>query len=155
MTETRMDAPTRPIGYWLKRLDRSIEDGFDRDLATWSLTRRHWQVLHAVQAGYGDEATIGAALQPFWTDEAITRDEVVNDLLGQSWITRVETHLALTPAGKAAHARLFAQIRVNRARMMDGLTAQDYNTVVRLLEQMTINLDTSTAPQRTLDESIQ
>jgi hypothetical protein len=46
-----VNAPLRPIGYWLKRLDRAIEDGFDRDLASWSLTRRHWQILNTLSGG--------------------------------------------------------------------------------------------------------
>ncbi len=141
-----MTAPSRPIGYWLKRLDRSIEDGFERDLARWSLTRRHWQVLHTLATHPADQAAIRDALAPFWTDETITLDQVVNDLQIRHWAQRATEHLALTPEGETAHAEINAQIQASRARMMKDLTAQDYATVVRLLEAMTTNLTTRRSP---------
>lgn len=81
-----MNAPPRPIGYWLKRLDRTIEDRFDRDLTRWSLTRRHWQILNTLSAGPALESTVAEALAPFWVDGAITQQEVLDDLLRRGWV---------------------------------------------------------------------
>jgi hypothetical protein len=35
----------RPIGYWLKHLDRLIEEAFGDALAEQALSRRHWQAM--------------------------------------------------------------------------------------------------------------
>ena len=43
-------ADRRPIGFWLKLVDRLIDEGFDAVLGDAGLTRRHWQVLNLLQA---------------------------------------------------------------------------------------------------------
>jgi hypothetical protein len=47
--EERVEENRRPIGYWLKHLDRLIEDTFERTLSMEGLTRRHWQVLNTLE----------------------------------------------------------------------------------------------------------
>ena len=47
----RMTGDGRPIGYWLKHLDRLIEATFDRTLADVGLGRRHWQTLNTLAGG--------------------------------------------------------------------------------------------------------
>jgi hypothetical protein len=39
----------RPIGYWLKKLDRLIDDHFDLQLSNAGLTRRQWQLLNLLE----------------------------------------------------------------------------------------------------------
>jgi hypothetical protein len=36
----------RPIGYWLKKLDRLIDAQFERQLGEAKLSRRQWQLIH-------------------------------------------------------------------------------------------------------------
>lgn len=139
-----MTTTPRPIGYWLKRLDRSIEDGFERDLAAWTLTRRHWQVLNTLQLGPADEDRIAQALRPFWAEGAITQQEVVDDLLDRGWAASADGRVALTQAGIAAHAQILTQVNATRARVLNGLTGEDYETVLRVLEQMTANVEATT-----------
>ena len=55
----------RPIGYWLKHLDRLIEGNFERTLASEGLTRRHWQALNTLRTRPSTRAEIAAALAPF------------------------------------------------------------------------------------------
>jgi DNA-binding MarR family transcriptional regulator len=136
-----VNAPSRPIGYWLKRLDRSIEDAFDRDLARWSLTRRHWQVLNSLSVEPAADATIAEALAPFLVEGAITQQEVLEDLLSRGWVQLSNALLCLTAAGEQAHSLVSAQVNVTRAKILDGLTSEDYATVLRLLERMTLNLE--------------
>ena len=65
-----MEPERRPIGYWLKHLDRLIDQAFERALDADGLTRRHWQVLNTLAAGPSTNAALTAALQPFVQDEA-------------------------------------------------------------------------------------
>ena len=59
----------RPIGYWLKHLDRLIETTFSRTLAGQGLTRRHWQVLNTLAHGPASPADLTKALNPFLRDD--------------------------------------------------------------------------------------
>lgn len=136
-----MNAPPRPVGYWLKRLDRAIEDAFDGDLARWSLTRRHWQVLNTLSAGPAAGSTIAEALAPFLVDGAISQQEVVDDLLSRGWVEISNELLSLTAAGVQAHSRVASLVNATRAKVLDGLTPEDYAMVLRLLERMTLNLE--------------
>ena len=38
----------RPIGFWLKLVDRLIDDGFARTLEEHGVTRRQWQLLNVL-----------------------------------------------------------------------------------------------------------
>ena len=46
-----MDAEDRPLGYWLKQVDRLLDDAFDRVLRDEGVTRRHWHVLNVLRRG--------------------------------------------------------------------------------------------------------
>jgi hypothetical protein len=77
----------KPIGYWLKTLDRLIDENFDRALAAEGAQRRHWQILNIVKTSPATNARIAAALDPFWTEGAITLDEALADMTRRGWIT--------------------------------------------------------------------
>ncbi|MEU8610825.1 hypothetical protein AB0C29_22835, partial [Actinoplanes sp. NPDC048791] len=48
--------------------------------------------------------------------------------------------LRLTGAGRAAHDRVAERVRTFRARVTDGLSEQEYATLVTLLERVAGNL---------------
>ena len=78
-----MKPDEKPIGYWLKLLDRRIDESFDAIFAEHQLSRRHWQVLNVLR--HGDDPA--EALRPFWDDQERTPDEVVAELAGRGWVT--------------------------------------------------------------------
>ena len=43
----------RPIGYWLKKLDRLIDEQFERQLSEAGLSRRQWQLLNLLEGVRG------------------------------------------------------------------------------------------------------
>src|SRR5215813_2415405 len=69
MSKDIKSASHRPIGYWLKHLDRLIEDTFSRALAEQGLTRRHWQVLNTLAREPAGPAELTKALDPFLHDD--------------------------------------------------------------------------------------
>ena len=91
----------KPIGYWLKTLDRLIDENLDRALAAEGVQRRHWQILNIVKTSPATEAKIAAALDPFWTEGAITLDEALADMTRRGWITGRERR-QLTQGGEKA-----------------------------------------------------
>jgi DNA-binding PadR family transcriptional regulator len=128
----------KPIGHWLKTLDRLIDENFDRALAAEGVQRRHWQILNIVKTSPATNSTIAAALGPFWTEGAITLDEVLADMTRRGWITGHEPR-QLTAAGEAALDAIRERTSL-REKIMAGLTAEQYTQTVAILEQMAANL---------------
>jgi DNA-binding MarR family transcriptional regulator len=125
----------RPLGYWIKEIDRRIEADFGRLLVGEGLTRRHWQVLSTL--AHGPRTDLDAVLAPF----APTVRPEVEDLMARGWVTEPEPDsVALTVAGQAAHDRVAEQVRMFRAQVTEGLTEQEYATLVTLLERIAGNL---------------
>jgi DNA-binding MarR family transcriptional regulator len=128
----------KPIGYWLKTLDRLIDENFDRALAAGGVQRRHWQILNIVKTSPATKANIAAALDPFWAEGAITLDEVLADMTRRGWITGHEPR-QLTEGGEAALDAIGDRTNL-REKIMAGLTAEQYTQTVAVLEQMAANL---------------
>lgn len=132
---------TKPIGYWLKEVDRLIELDFRRVLATERLTRRHWQVLNVISIGRRSLAEVDEVLAPFLGAEQPTAAPVVDDLIARGWVSRSDSGpLSLTAAGTSAHAELTERVEANRMRLTEGITAEEYRAVVATLERMATNL---------------
>ena len=93
-----MTVPTdrRPIGFWLKLVDRLIDTRLEASLG--GLSRRHWQVLNVVRQGRADQAEIDARVRPFIGSEGTTAPEVA-DLQQRSWLTSGAASLELTELG--------------------------------------------------------
>ena len=128
----------KPIGHWLKTLDRLIDENFDRALAAEGVQRRHWQILNIVKTSPATNSTIATALGPFWSEGAITLDEVLADMTRRGWITGHEPR-QLTAAGEAALDAIRERTSL-REKIMAGLTAEQYTQTVAVLEQMAANL---------------
>ena len=128
----------RPMGYWIKEIDRRIEAAFGRLLADEMLTRRHWQVLTTLARE--EEVTrpaLDAALAPF----APTVRPELDDLIGRGWVTgRPAGAVALTAPGRVVHDRVAERVHSFRARVTEGLTDQDHRTLLALLERVAGNL---------------
>ena len=137
-----MNTTEAPIGYWLKHLDELIEAHFDRTLADHDLARRHWQTLNVLSRGPLDGEHLEQELRPFWTDGAITLNEVTHELIRRGWVARRDDGLyALTAAGEAGRAALGDRVRLSRRLLMDGLTRDDYEATVAVLRRMAGNLE--------------
>jgi hypothetical protein len=61
----------RPIGYWLKHVDRLIDETLLRTLSADDLSRRHWQVLNTLAAGPANVRALADVLRPFVGDEPL------------------------------------------------------------------------------------
>jgi DNA-binding MarR family transcriptional regulator len=134
----RMTIPTdrRPIGFWLALVDRLLDERLEQTLG--DLTRRHWQVLNIVQQGHAGQREIDARLRPFLAGDATTVREIA-DLIERGWVEGTGTY-ALTDVGADAFRSLLDRVSADRARTMDGITAEEYATTVRTLERVARNL---------------
>jgi DNA-binding MarR family transcriptional regulator len=130
----------RPIGYWLKEVDRLIEERFGRLLAEERLTRRHWQALNTIAAGPVRTADVDAALAPF--EPTVT--PVVDELVARGWVARTGVTVELTEEGRAAHATVSERVSASRKALTEGISAEEYASTVNVLERMAGNLRAAT-----------
>jgi DNA-binding MarR family transcriptional regulator len=130
----------RPIGYWVKELDRLIEETLERALAGEGLTRRHWQVLNTLAPGGLERRQVDEALAPFLAAHGATLTPVLDELTGRGWVATAGDELVLTDAGREALATLGETVAAARARTTDGITEQEYASTVAVLERMCANL---------------
>ncbi|MBX9387135.1 MarR family winged helix-turn-helix transcriptional regulator [Streptomonospora nanhaiensis] len=139
-----------PIGFWLKHLDGLLERQPAAELADHGLLRRHWQVLNTLSRSPARRGQLAEALAPFWNDsEGPSLDEVLAALADRGWTAsggaeapdEEDGTLALTGAGRAAHADIAERIAAARAAAADGLTPEQYAEAVRVLSVMAANVE--------------
>src|SRR4051794_30616953 len=131
----------KPIGYWLKELDRLIEGTLDRALADEGVTRRDWQLLNALEPVPTPREQVIEALRPFWGVEAAEPDAVLNGLIARGWALRDPAdRLSLSPEGDAARTALLETVKALRAAIADGITPEAYNKTIDTLGRMAENL---------------
>ncbi|MBB5839356.1 hypothetical protein [Kribbella italica] len=125
-----MSEDNKPIGWWLKELDRRIEASFERLLAGDGLGRRQWQALNAAA---GDEP-IAVALAPFLAGDSELR-AATEPLEARGWLVGEE----LTAEGQAALERLTALVVTQRQRLSAGIDDGEYAVALGVLRKMTQN----------------
>jgi DNA-binding MarR family transcriptional regulator len=134
-----MTIPTdrRPIGFWLKLVDRLVDTRLEASLG--GLSRRHWQVLNVVRQGPASQAEIDARVRPFIGNEGTTAREVA-DLQRRGWLTGGTATLELTELGTNEFARLLELVSADRTALMIGIAPEEYASIVSVLERMARNL---------------
>jgi len=135
----------KPIGYWLKELDRLIEQSFDHALAGEDVTRREWQVLNVLSVTPISSGDLTDALRPFFGTDANANagasEEVLDRLTRRGWALRdAATRYALSPEGEAARSALLERVQALRGAIADGITPEAYNTTIDTLRRMATNL---------------
>ena len=127
-----MSDDNKPIGWWLKEVDRLLEESFEQVLAADGLTRRQWQALNAAA---GPES-IAAALAPFLTGDPAELTAVTDSLVERGWLSGDE----LTAAGRDAREALTAKVQALRRLVTAGDSDQVYGVAVGVLRRMTENI---------------
>jgi hypothetical protein len=138
-----MSYDNKPIGWWVKTVDRLLEESFRQVLAAEGLSRRHWQLLTAVGGG-ARRAELDAALAPFWPPDLPARaaeiDGLLADLEERGWLARDGDRITPTPDGEVARTRVEAVVVRHRGRLLDGIEPEQYQQVLATLARMAHNL---------------
>ncbi|MFI2705266.1 MarR family winged helix-turn-helix transcriptional regulator [Cellulosimicrobium composti] len=146
-TTTPDTAPERPIGYWLKLVDRLIDESFDGVFHHSGLTRRHWQVLNTIRDGVSEETSVDGVLSPFTGAggaghggaSAVAAE--IDDLVRRGWVSRgADGALSVTVAGNHAYHDLLDAVSLSRERVAEGISREEYARTVATLERMARNL---------------
>lgn len=140
-----MDTP-RPIGFWLKLVDRLIDEQFASTLEEHGVTRRQWQLLNVLSRESSTAAQLDAAVAPFLSHtppeqgEPESSVEHLTELIDSGWVDATPTAYELTDRGRNAFDRLAEVVSLGRSRMTEGLTAEQYDGTLATLERMARNL---------------
>ena len=130
------------IGYWIKRLDASLETQLDSTLARLRLTRRQWEVLNALSSGPATPADVRIILRPFNPEvggDAQERDMAA--LVRNRLVFLLDGRLSLTEAGSTVQAEAAALVEDTRRELTAGIGADEYAMAVSVLQRMSQNAD--------------
>ena len=136
----------RPIGYWLKLVDRMIDERFASTLEEHGVTRRQWQLLTVLSRGGATVDQLDTAVAPFLSSvDNESSTEHLGELIESGWVSSTETGFQITDRGLTAYTRLAEVVEANREIATEGINTEDYNTMVATLERVARNLGWSDA----------
>ncbi|TDO54994.1 DNA-binding MarR family transcriptional regulator [Kribbella sp. VKM Ac-2527] len=127
-----MSGDNKPIGWWLKEVDRLLEASFEQVLAAEGLIRRQWQALNAA-AGPG---SIESTLAPFLTGDPAELAAVTDPLVARGWLDGERR----TNEGQAALEALTTKVQAQRERVTSGVSDEEYVATIGVLRRMAQNL---------------
>lgn len=139
-----MDA-NRPIGYWLNLVDRLIDEQFAATLDEHGVTRRQWQLLNVLARGDATVAELDQAIAPFLaaaTDDtpAESSTDHLGELIESSWVAPTTIGYTLTQRGRTAFDKLTEVVATQRTLFARGITAEEYEQTISVLERIARNL---------------
>lgn len=135
-----MDSP-RPIGFWLKLVDRMIDEQFASTLEEHGVTRRQWQLLSELSRGPASVVQLDAAVAPFLSaDDHESSVEHLTELIDSGWVDATDIGYEITDRGRIAANRLAAVVDAQRALATDGVTTDQYDETIAVLERVARNL---------------
>ena len=131
----------RPIGFWLKLVDRLIDERFALTLEEHGVTRRQWQLLNVLSRGNATVHALDAAVEPFLaTDDGESADEHLAELVDSGWVTVTPSGYELTDHGRTALTGLSGVVRANREQATEGIGEAEYDQTLATLEAIARNL---------------
>jgi hypothetical protein len=151
-------AEARPLGYWLRTVDRLLSDRFARAFESEGLTRRDWRLMNLID-GTVPGRRLGEGRGPSpdpdgGHDRDFRRDfshdsdhsrghrraKRLRRLAERGWIEEFEGDWRLTDSGREAKKRLAVEVDGIRAMVAEAVGPDDYTATVRSLEQIAVAL---------------
>jgi hypothetical protein len=135
----------RPIGFWLKLVDRMIDEQFASTLEEHGVTRRQWQLLNVLSRETATVGQLDAAVAPFLSatsddpSENSSAEHLI-ELVESTWVVDSPGGYELTERGTLAFERLTEVVATQRTVMTVGINPDEYEATVGALERMARNL---------------
>jgi DNA-binding MarR family transcriptional regulator len=136
-----INAAAEPIGYWLKKLDRLIEEQFERQLGEADLSRRQWQLLNLLENGPRSLPELQTELEPFLQDAPDNLGDALSGLVTRGWADMQENIVTLTEIGRTKLGLVKSQVAELRQALMAGISPQEYQATIEVLSRMAANLE--------------
>ena len=134
-------AASRPIGYWLKLVDKLIDDRFDDTLEEHGVTRRQWQLLGALSREDATLEQLNSEIAPFLdADSGDSSASHLAELVESGWITLSGDTYSISEQGRVAYDRLSAVVQGISDAVSEGFDEEEYAATLSALERMARNL---------------
>ena len=130
----------RPIGFWLKLVDRLIDEQFATTLDEHGVTRRQWQLMSVLARNPATVSELDAAVAPFLEPGEPSSVDHLTELIESGWVDATSAAYELTERGRLAFDRLGEVVAANRAVVTEGVTPAEYDETVGVLERLARNL---------------
>lgn len=131
-----------PIGFLLRKLDRLIDERFERTLGDRGITRRQWQLIHTLAKGDATLDALTAAVAPFLDQSAgETAKQHLDPLAKDGLIGAQGDSYAITDAGRRFFESLLIEVQAIRELSVAGLAEGEYERTVGTLQAMIGNLE--------------
>jgi hypothetical protein len=135
-----MDTP-RPIGFWLKLVDRLIDEQFASTLEEHGVTRRQWQLLNVLSREPATVEQLDAAVAPFLSaDDSESSADHLTELIESGWVSATADGYELLDRGRGAFERLTEVVATQRTVAAEGVSGEQYEATIAVLERMARNL---------------
>jgi DNA-binding MarR family transcriptional regulator len=131
----------RPIGYWLKKLDRLIDEKFERQLGEAGLSRRQWQMLNLLEDGPRSVPEMQSELEPFLQEAPDDLTSALSGLVTRGWADSQDNIVNLTATGQAQFELIKARGAEVRQALTTGISVEEYQTTIDTLARMAANLE--------------
>ncbi|MEO7124074.1 MAG: hypothetical protein ABI400_13340, partial [Lacisediminihabitans sp.] len=119
----------RPIGFWLRLVDRLINEQFEHVLSDFDVTRQQWEILNILSPGPGSLDRLNHELAPFFDSiDGGCAAEHVAGLIDRGWVDVAFEYYELTGAGAVKHAELHRVVAKTRSAAVAELDDDDYAT---------------------------
>jgi hypothetical protein len=113
----------RPLGFWLKLVDRRISEEMETLFADDGITRRDWRMLNLLAGEARDERL---------AERLHARPHALHRLVERGWVAGFPPEI--TDPGREARDRLEAQVTALRERVAGAVSPDDFATTLRSLE---------------------
>lgn len=117
----------RPLGYWLRVVDRLISREFAAALEAEGVSRRDWMLLKMLS---------GDVDAPDLRGRIARRGKRIRRLEERGWVLRGDDGWQLTDEGRTAKDRLSDIVQGVRARVSGAVSPQDWATLTASLESI-------------------
>ncbi|WP_280249240.1 MarR family winged helix-turn-helix transcriptional regulator [Nocardia abscessus] len=132
---------TQRLGYWLLDLHHRFDTATGEILREEKLTRRQWQILHALQIGLSTVAELDQAFAPFLlADRDQSYRQIVDEFAARGWVEVAGGTVRLTEAGRAAHERAEVLVNAHAAESLQGITEPEFLAANAVLHKIATNL---------------
>jgi DNA-binding MarR family transcriptional regulator len=131
----------RPIGYWLKKLDRLIDGQFVVKLGEAGLSRRQWQVLSLIEDGPRSVPELQSELEPFLQDAPDDLSDALSGVVTRGWAEVQNNIVKLTGTGQSQFELIKAQVTELRQSLTVGISPEEYQVTVDVLARMAANIE--------------
>lgn len=131
----------RPIGFWLRLVDRLLDERFAEVLEEHGVTRRQWQLLNVLSGGESTVEQLDAAVGPFLAEgEGESSVEHLTELIESGWVAATPAGYELTPRGQLAFEKLSEVVGELRGSAGADVSEEEYAQTLDVLERMARNL---------------